>query len=95
MRLRDFLGTATSLGFDGLTLNPSIPEEACVRQVERQRSPFSPTLVRGAPAGFVWVDCYFYGFFMEEEMARQAGLHPDMLAAKSVLAPPHAAVAAC
>jgi hypothetical protein len=47
-----------------------------------------------APAGYVWVDCFFYGFFMEESKAREAGmLPPDASSSSTAVHVP--AVIAC
>lgn len=72
MRLRDFLHSATSNGAAAIPCT-TIPEEGGTAGHSPVR--VSETSTR-APAGHVWIDCYFYGFFMEESKAREAGMLP-------------------
>jgi len=80
MRLRDFLHSAETNG--GAAIPFTIPEEVTVTV---GHGPARASLASArAPPGYVWVDCYFYGFFMEETKAREAGmLQPDAASSSS------------
>ena len=74
MRLRDFLSSSSTTTARISSVPYTIHEGASASR-EAQRSQYA-TSTR-TPAGYVWVDCFFYGFWMEEAKARGAGMLSD------------------
>jgi hypothetical protein len=91
MRLRDFLHSPATQPAPASAVPHAIPEEVAV---EHEPARVGGSTSQRAPTGYVWVDCFFYGFFLEESKAREAGmLPPDASSGSAAVHLP--AVAAC
>ena len=83
--LREFLGSAPLERIEDEDWGAAFESLRCVPGPSMPTPPSSPVLAPlpdAAPPGFVWVDCFFYGFWMEEHKARthhHAGPHALLL----------------
>jgi hypothetical protein len=82
--LREFLNTPAS-GGDTMSAHvaairkppppalraPATPPHPQQRQPQQSRLPSQPPVQRGQPENAVWVDCFFYGFWIEKTKAAE------------------------